>query len=173
MAGRFYHRSFSENVLQVGAVFVLFVFNFFHLSALNINVTLSGGPGLYAGRVEVNYNGTWGSLCDTGLNIDVGHVICRQLGYPRAIATPCCNAFGSGSSSFWLSGVECNGNESSLGECGYKTWAEKICNNGLDVASVVCENPNISDSKFMTKQLRSNALRQKLFNFLLALTSGP
>lgn len=25
MAGRFYHRSFSENVLQVGAVFVLFV----------------------------------------------------------------------------------------------------------------------------------------------------
>lgn len=29
MAGRFYHRSFSENVLQVGVVFALFVFNWF------------------------------------------------------------------------------------------------------------------------------------------------
>lgn len=29
MAGRFYQRSFSENVLQVGDVFVLFVFNWF------------------------------------------------------------------------------------------------------------------------------------------------
>jgi len=29
MAGRFYHRSFSENVLKVGSVFVWFVFNWF------------------------------------------------------------------------------------------------------------------------------------------------
>lgn len=120
-------------------------------------MTLSDGPGLYAGRVEVNYNGTWGSLCDTGLNIDVGHVICRQLGYPRAIATPCCNAFGSGTSPFWLSGVKCYGNESSLAECDYENWAQNTCQERLDVASVVCATPDMSDSKFTTKQLKPHS----------------
>lgn len=129
-------------------------FYFFHLSALDYNLTLRDGPGSYAGRVEVNNNGTWGSLCDTDLTIDVGHVICRQLGYPRAIATPCCNAFGPGNSSFWLYDVKCKGNESSLAECDFKTGARNICDRRYDFASVVCENRSITDSKFMTKQLR-------------------
>ena len=124
-------------------------------------MTLSGGPGSYAGRVELN-NGTWGSLCDTDLTIDVGHVICRQLGYPRALAIPCCNAFGPVDSSFWLYGVKCNGSESSLGECDYKAGAPNICDPQYDVASVVCENPNITDSEFITKQPRVQTRPQGL-----------
>lgn len=114
--------------------------------ALNINVTLTDGPGSYAGRVELNFNGTWGPLCDTDLTIDVGHVICRQLGYPQAVATPCCNAFGDGTSSFWLYDVKCNGSESSLAECDYKAGAPNTCDPQYDFASVVCENPNITDT---------------------------
>ena len=125
-------------------------FYFFHLSALDYSLTLRDGPGSYAGRVEVNNNGTWGSLCDTDLTIDVGHVICRQLGYPRAIATPCCNAFGPGNSPFWLYDVKCKGNESSLAECDFKTGAPNICDQRYDFASVVCENRSITDSKFMS-----------------------
>ena len=112
-------------------------------------MTLRDGPGSYAGRVEFN-NGTLGSLCDTDLTIDVGHVICRQLGYPQAIATPCCNAFGPGTGSFWLYDVKCNGSESNLTECEYKAGPPNICDPTYDFASVVCENPNITDSKFMT-----------------------
>ena len=111
-------------------------------------MTLTDGPGSYAGRVELNFNGTWGPLCDTDLTIDVGHVICRQLGYPQAVATPCCNAFGDGTSSFWLYDVKCNGSESSLAECDYKAGAPNTCDPQYDFASVVCENPNITDSKF-------------------------
>ena len=98
-------------------------------------------------------DGTWGSVCDNGLNINVGHVICKQLGYPQAIATPCCNAFGSGSSPFWLTGVKCNGNESSLAGCKYEKWGEDLCDKRLDFASVVCAKPNVSISKITTKQL--------------------
>lgn len=112
-----------------------------------MSVTLTDGPGLYAGRVAVKINGTWGSVCDNGLNIDVGHVICKQLGYPQAIATPCCNAFGPGTSKFWLTGVKCTGNESSLAECEYKNWGEDLCKEGFDFASVVCAKPNASISK--------------------------
>ena len=129
----------------------LFFFKFCHLSALNINVTLIDGPGSYAGRVELNYSG---SLCDTDLTIDVGHVICRQLGYPQAVAIPCCNAFGSRNNSFWLYDVKCKGNESSLAECDYKVGAPNVCFPALDFASVVCENPNITDSKFMIKAIK-------------------
>jgi len=112
-------------------------------------VALRDGPGSFAGRVELN-NGTRGSLCDTDLTIHVGHVICRQLGYPRAVATPCCNAFGSGTSSFWLYDVKCSGNESKLADCDFKAGAPTICDPRFDFASVVCENPSITDSKFIT-----------------------
>ena len=125
-------------------------------------MTLSDGPGSYAGRVELNFNGTWGSLCDTGLTIDVGHVICRQLGYPRAVATPCCNAFGEVNSSFWMYDVKCKGNERSLTECDFKVGASNICAQKYDFASVVCENPNITDSKFMTMLLKNGSKNSPL-----------
>lgn len=132
-------------------VLVSFFFNLFFPSALNISLRLNGGPGPYAGRIEVKYNGTWGSVCDDGLDITVGHVICRQLGYPGAVAVPCCGAFGVGSGPFWLAGVKCQGNESSLIECRRRDWGDNICNHRrlLDDASVVCRSPNISVCKLL------------------------
>ena len=117
------------------------------LSALSFSLRLEGGPGGYAGRIEVKYNGTWGSVCDDGFDINVGHVICRQRGYPEAIAIPCCSAFGEGRGPFWLAGVKCQGNESSLFDCKLGGWRH---NNGCgryDAASVVCRVPNVSSCK--------------------------
>ncbi|CAH3020501.1 unnamed protein product, partial [Porites evermanni] len=116
------------------------------LSALNFSLRLEGGPGGYAGRVEVKYNGTWGSVCDDSFDIIIGHVICRQLGYPEAIATPCCSAFGTGKRPFWLAGVKCQGNESSLFDCKLGEWGHNNGCGGYDVASVVCRAPNVSTS---------------------------
>ena len=30
-------------------------------------------------------NGQWGGVCDTFFDIEDGHVVCRELGYPGAI----------------------------------------------------------------------------------------
>lgn len=120
---------------------------FFFSLALTVSLRLSGGPGPYAGRVEVYHNATWGSVCDDGFDMNVGHVICRQLGYPEAIAVPCCKAFGAGRGPFWLAGVECRGNESNLADCNHKNWGDNNCDHYLDDASVVCRALNISVCK--------------------------
>ena len=112
-------------------------------------MNLTNGPGSYAGRVEVKYNGSWGQVCDYGINMNFGHVICRQLGYPHAIATPCYNAFGQGNTHYWMTNVRCKGNESSLAECDY-TWGKAGCSMGLKgTVGVVCERPNMTVSKFV------------------------
>ncbi|CAH3165697.1 unnamed protein product [Pocillopora meandrina] len=112
--------------------------------AFSITVNLTNGPGSYAGRVEVKYNGSWGQVCDYGINMNFGHVICRQLGYPQAIATPCYNAFGKGNTHYWMTNVRCKGNESSLAECDY-TWGKAGCSMGLKgTVGVVCERPNMT-----------------------------
>ena len=80
---------------------------------------LVGGSSYNEGRVEVNYNGEWGTVCDDGWSTYDAYVVCRQLGfgslgiyYHRAY-------FGQGSGSIWLDSVICTGSESTLAECAH------------------------------------------------------
>jgi len=42
---------------------------------------LVGGPSSRAGRVEVNYNGVWGTVCNDGFTDTEASVVCRSLGF--------------------------------------------------------------------------------------------
>ena len=46
---------------------------------LNIPVRLVGGNYSHEGRVEVFYNGTWGTVCNDNWNTNTATVVCRQL----------------------------------------------------------------------------------------------
>ena len=43
---------------------------------------LVGGTSRYNGRLEVQNNGTWGTVCDDYFTTSAAVVTCRMLGYP-------------------------------------------------------------------------------------------
>lgn len=92
------------------------------------------GTSAGSGRVEVFINSQWSTVCDDLWDIRDADVVCRQLGYPRALAAASGNTFPMGNGSILLGRVGCVGNESSLLDC-----AAQLTNcNHMEDAGVYC-----------------------------------
>ena len=92
---------------------------------------------LYSGRVEVLYNGVWGTICDDHWDLRDANVVCRQLGYGGALSAPGRAAFGQGTGQILMHHVECVGNETSILLCSHRGWGIHNCGHQED-AGVVC-----------------------------------
>lgn len=92
----------------------------------------------HAGRVEVHYNGSWGTICSTDWDIQDANVICKQLGYIGAVATGRAVDTAEatiGDGIIWISGAMCKGTEASIGECSLQqVWGRTHCTHNEDVA---------------------------------------
>ena len=86
---------------------------------VDINIRLVGGSSYSEGRVEVKYNGEWGTVCDHGWDHTDAGVVCRQLGFGSSGRTISGANFGQGSDPIWLNSVTCTGNELTLASCGH------------------------------------------------------
>ena len=102
-----------------------------------LEVRLVGGQSPYEGRVEVLYNGNWGTVCDDSWGIKDAHVICRQLGFSGADDFKDSAYFGAGEGDIVLDDVECAGNESNIVYCPRREIGSNNCGHYED-AGVIC-----------------------------------
>ena len=92
------------------------------------------------GRVEVFYNGQWGTICDDSWDINDARVVCRQLGFPvNAIRALSGNEVPDGSGRIWLDDVDCTGSEKNLTDCFHNVWGNHNCGHSED-AGVQCSD---------------------------------
>ena len=101
-------------------------------------VRLVGGDTHLEGRIEVFLLGHWGTVCDYNWDVVDAIVVCRQLGYSRAVEAPRSAAFGAGSGPSWYYSVSCEGTELNLTQCSRWTYNfGSACSHSQD-AGVVC-----------------------------------
>jgi hypothetical protein len=97
------------------------------------------GANARQGRLEVYYNGEWGTVCrEDFTNVDA-EVACRQLGHAGGWDTGV-SMFGEGSGRIWMEGVSCNGSESMLQDCSQRRWGMHNCSHDQDVGLVCVES---------------------------------
>ena len=99
----------------------------------------------------MSYYGVWGSLLGHYIDIRVGHVICRQLGYSGAQQVFTSVMFGQSQGLVLIEQINCKGNESLISQCTIMVINERIRRwyyfNRRHRAGVVCVESQVQLSK--------------------------
>ncbi|XP_061110616.1 deleted in malignant brain tumors 1 protein-like [Conger conger] len=104
---------------------------------------LAGGHDICSGRVELKYQGTWGTVCDACWDSRASNVLCRQLGCGTAVAVPGQTWFGIGSGPISHDVFDCRGNETWLSQCAVSSWSRAACSPEQE-AGVICNGSVLS-----------------------------
>lgn len=105
-----------------------------------------------AGRVEIFYNGLWGSVCDDLWDIQDATVLCRSLGFPSAVRATHNAEFGEGNGPIFLDDLTCSGTEDSILHCGRSRFNHN-CDHSDD-AGAVC-SPKGKRGMFLFHRFRT------------------
>ena len=126
----------------------------------DFQVRLNGSSFSFAGTINVLYYGIWGGILSRNVDIRVGHVVCRQLGYSRAERIFSYASFGRVIGPLLIWRIQCNGNETEISQCKVETWNTSLHGSYAQrpryAASLLCskENSSLSKGKYGGQYLR-------------------
>ena len=80
--------------------------------------------------------GAWGTVCDTNFDIHDANVVCRQLGYGKALVVASYPLFGVGTGRIWLDTMNCRGDEQHIGDCQHGQWGLTSCSHSTDNSAI-------------------------------------
>ena len=85
-----------------------------------------------SGRIEIYYNGEWGTVCSNEFDDNDAAVVCRQAGSGTPVRywiDPSHRRHGR----IWLDNLQCNGTENRLSECQRSNWGDTNCDHTEDI----------------------------------------
>ncbi|XP_033114149.1 uncharacterized protein LOC117114582 [Anneissia japonica] len=100
---------------------------------MELPVRLVGGQNANEGRLEVLYEGVWGTVCDDSFNEKAAEVVCRKLGISGGVEYLPTTVFGEGDGPILLDDVVCHGNEDDLAQCDHSKLRKHNCRHNEDV----------------------------------------
>ncbi|XP_072170140.1 uncharacterized protein [Diadema setosum] len=109
------------------------------------DIRLVGGSSLVEGRLEVFYNGVWGTICDEGWDDIDRLVVCKQLGFPVATSDTPSYPAASALQQIWLRDVGCAPGDERLTDCVTNDqWGDTVtCSHQRDV-TIRCSGLNLN-----------------------------
>ncbi|XP_006895564.1 PREDICTED: CD5 antigen-like [Elephantulus edwardii] len=118
-------------------------------------VQLVRGPHRCEGRVEVEQNGQWGTVCDDGWDLEDVAVVCRELGCGAAKGTPSGFIYkpqAEETQNIFIQDVNCNGREDTLAQCEKEDSDYGSCSHKED-AGASCERKCVPETVRLTDGL--------------------
>ncbi|ETE70263.1 Neurotrypsin, partial [Ophiophagus hannah] len=95
-------------------------------------VRLVAGKSNHEGRLEVLYNGQWGTVCDDGWTEWNTQVVCRQLGFKNGkIVSE--RFLEENTVPIWLDDITCSGKEFNILQCSKGDWGQHDCSHQEDI----------------------------------------
>ena len=92
--------------------------------------------------MEVQHNGIWGTVCDYGWDLLDAQVLCRQLGFGKALAAIRNSSYGESTRQNWFTYLYCNGDEHTITSCSNAGWryGHNYCSH---LAGASCSSGNL------------------------------
>ena len=125
----------------------------------------------HAGRLEVRYHGTWGTLCADNIDLQDGHVICRMMGYRQAAAVFRKSLSANASAIKFSLTLSCGGNENSIRLCNTAELNEINSCDTNSVSWLVCKSSSgKKTNKTRISCVNCKSIIESLIRFLLFLS---
>lgn len=115
------------------------------------------------GRVEVHFEGSWGTICDDKWDKKSGNVVCRMLGYTGVSIAYVNSVYGDGIGQIVLDDTICSGGESHIALCKHAGFEEHNCG-PIEASGVDCsgEGKQLIELKIIIKLITLKANRKNI-----------